>query len=102
MAEPILLKKFVKQPAEKFAFAVEFSGRIPAGLTIATCSVVASVNGETASGIIEGSPVIDETRVSAKIKGGTNGVTYKLTYTIVMSDSFTTLEEDILMEVIDR
>jgi len=39
----------VKQPAEKFTVAIEFSGKLPSGATIASGSVVAAAMSEPAS-----------------------------------------------------
>lgn len=103
MADPILIEKFEKQPSEKFWFAIEFSGRLPAGLTISSAASAAvnnATNADAKATVIDGAdPVVDGTIVKFKVKAGTHGVDYKITITATLSDGFSTLEEDVLMQV---
>ena len=104
MGEPILLDKISKQPAEKFPFAIDFTGRLPSGLTISSATVTATVyqGGASASSVLEGSPVVANNVVTIKVKDGSDGVMYKITFTVALSDNFSVLEEDILMEVVNK
>ena len=98
------LEQFEKQPAENFPFAVEFSGCLPAGLTIASGVVAAVVHrtGLADNSVLDSlTATIVGTQAIARVKAGVNGVTYKITYTITLSDG-SVLEEDVLMQVIDR
>lgn len=103
MAEP-LLESFDKQPGENFPFAVEFSGRLPAGLSLASGTVAAVVysTGVTDNSVLNSlSATIVETQAIARVKAGTDGATYKITFTVTLSDG-SILEEDVLMNVKDR
>ena len=84
MAQP-LLESFDKQPGENFPFAVEFSGRLPAGLSLATGTVAAYDNstGAPANSVLNSlTATIVGTQAIARVKAGTDGVTYKITYTV--------------------
>lgn len=103
MSEP-LLESFEKQPAENFPFAVEFGGRMPSGLTLVSCALSA-INTATAltdnTVLASTTGTIVGTNAVARVKAGSNGSTYKITYLVTLSDD-SVLEEDVLMDVKER
>ncbi len=103
MAEQ-LLESFNKQPGENFPFAVDFAGLLPTGTTISSVAVSAknlTTNAVDNSVIDNAVGGVSGTSAVARVKAGTDGVTYKITFSVTLSDG-SVLEEDVLMVVADR
>jgi hypothetical protein len=99
-----LLESFNKQPSENYVIALELSERLPSGVSILS-STVSAINYET--GAVDNSvidsltAVIVGTQAKVRVKAGTSGTTYKLTFVLTLSDG-SILEEDLLMSVLER
>ena len=74
MKIPIVIKK----PDEKFSIGFEYiSPDLEEGATIASCEVSISPSGGL---VVDGSPVVEATKVSQVVKEGTDGVEYWVTF----------------------
>ena len=74
------------------SYTVDFTDLVPAGDSISSQTVTASVYSGTdasPSSIISGSATASGTRVTQKLTGGTAGVIYQLTWTVVTAASLT-------------
>lgn len=84
---------FPPKPASSTeSYTVDFVDAIPAGDSISTKSVAASVYSGTdasPSAIISGSASSSGTQVTQKVTGGTVGVMYQLTWTVVTAAGLT-------------
>ena len=94
---------FIKQPAEKFPISIDFTNRLPSGLTISTVTLAAldlSTNSDVTTTIFGGtSGTVSGNKATGTVRAGTNGHAYKLTITATLSDS-SILEEDLNMSVV--
>lgn len=94
---------FEKQSAEAYTIAIEFSGKLPSGATLSSGTVTAQ---NTTTGLTDNTVLgsttatISGTQAKVKVQAGTNQVTYKITFTLTLSDA-SILEEDIRMKVVD-
>lgn len=85
---------FQKQIAEKETIGVDFSRRIPAGVTITVTSVVSALYNNTPEQIqnMTGTPLqvssvsLVKKVLSCLISDGEDGFNYKVTFTITLSD----------------
>lgn len=92
---------FRKQPSETYPIAIDYTNRLPEGLTLSS-GTVAALNVQTnltdntvlssTTGTVSGS------KLRAKVQAGVNGSDYKITFTATLSDS-SILEDDITMQV---
>jgi len=87
----------IKQPAESRLFTMEFAALLATGETLAGVTSVTddptgtlTLTGETYSG----------SQASVRIAGGTDGVTYKITF-VVTTSAGNTLEAEGLLKVED-
>lgn len=93
---------FSKQPAEQYTIAVEFSGKLPTGASLASGAVSAVDEDENnASSTVLGSTsaTIAGTQAKVLVKAGTDGKTYKVTFLMTLSNG-DKLEEDLQMRVV--
>jgi len=94
---------FDKQPWEAFFIAVDFSDRLETGETISSVTVTAiniATGADATATVITGSS-IDGEDIEIKVKAGTTGDDYKITTKIITS-SANSLEEDVIMHVIEE
>jgi hypothetical protein len=81
-----------KPASSSDSYVLDFVDSIPAGSSISTQSVTASVYSGTdasPSAIISGSATASGTQVTQKVTGGTVGVIYQLTWTVTTSGGLT-------------
>jgi len=101
------MSSFIKQPSEIYPIAMEFSGLLPEGASLASgvVSALDTLTGldATATVLHSSAAVIDGTQVQAVVQAGTNGTPYKLTFRVSLTPGSPTsvLEEDLLMFVQD-
>lgn len=91
-----------KQPAEKFAVSLDFTNRLPTGLTISSGTVTAKEipNGAANTNVyVTGTLSTTNTTAAATVQAGEDGKIYQLTYTVTLSDTTTVLAEDFLLKV---
>lgn len=93
MSQPQTL---VKQPSESRLFSMDFSGLLASGETV---SGVTSATADKA-GLVLGAPAFTTSAAQVRISGGTDGVTYKITFVVTTSLS-NTLEGEGLLSVED-
>lgn len=95
------MNSFSKQPAETYVIAVDMSGKLPVGATIASGMVaafdpsLADVSATVLSGTVA-TIVGDEAQIG--VKAGTHGVLYKIRFRLTLT-SGDILEEDVVMTV---
>lgn len=96
------MQSFSKQPSEKYPIAIEWSGKLPSGATLSSCTVGAVNNADntdaTGTVLVSPSGTVSGTQSKAIVQAGTNNTNYKITFTVVLSDG-SILEEDVLMQV---
>ena len=88
-----------KPSASTESYSVDFTDAIPAGDSISTKSVSASTYSGTdasPSAIISGSASSSGTIVTQKVTAGTEGVMYKLTWTVVTANALTLVKTGFL------
>lgn len=98
------MENFVKQPSETYPIAIEFSGKLPTGSTVAsgTVSAIDTSNGADATSAVLASSSLTiqgSTQAVATVQAGTDGKTYKLTFLVTLTPA-AVLEEDVLMQVV--
>lgn len=93
---------FLKQPSEEFTIALDFSGDLETGETIASKTVTASdladSSDQTATIIVSSS--IDGSRVRVRVRAGTNGHDYKIT-AVATTNLSQVYEHEVIMRVRD-
>lgn len=97
---------FPKQPDEKEIIAVDFSRRIPSGVTIVSQTVVSELFGNTADQIanMTGTPLsvsaitVVRKTVSCLISDGEDGFHYRVTFKITLSDG-QVKEDEVFVDV---
>lgn len=78
MANPSI----VKQPGEDILCTMDFSALLGQGETLSSVTAIAS----TPSGLtLSGSPTVSGVNAQQRISGGTAGITYKVTFTVLTS-----------------
>jgi hypothetical protein len=96
-----MTKEFIKQPAESYTIAVEFTGKLPTGATL-TSGTVSAVRLDTGAAdnsvLASTTATIVGTQARVKVQAGTSGVDYKVSFLVTLSNS-DLLEEDIEMRV---
>ena len=97
------MNNFNKQPSETFPIAIDFSEVLGNAETISLRTVTASIHyggsGDATSTVIDSS-LISLDNVDVTVKGGTSGLTYKITTKITTSLGNIS-EEDVLMKVME-
>lgn len=93
---------FTKQPSEIFTVTMDFSRRLAESETISTKTVTAIITTTLtdATDTVISSSAIDGTDVDVKVKGGTTGLSYKITIVITTSTG-NVFEDEITMTVTD-
>lgn len=98
------LAEFTKQPGEDFPIAIEFANRLPSGASL----VSGTATGRNANTLEVDNTIllsqvvtVDGTLAKVRIKAGANGTQYKITFVVTLTDA-SILEEDLLMNVMDR
>jgi hypothetical protein len=95
-----------KQPSEKYTIPLEYYGKLPppATLTLISSTASAVINGtntNASSTVLQSTTcLISGTQAWVGVKGGSDGVTYKITITTTLSDG-SILEDDFLLAVVD-
>jgi hypothetical protein len=93
---------WTKRPAEAYAEAIEFAGRLPTGTTLSTgtLSAINRATGADATSTVlaSASATISGTQAIIQGKAGTSPVDYLITLTATLSDG-STLVEEILLQV---
>lgn len=93
---------FEKQTNEKIPKGVDYpASRVPVGATVQSVAVSASVypdGTDAAATVLEGVATTTTTRATQVVKGGVNGIDYRITYLTTLTDG-TQLEDDLLMQV---
>ena len=103
MALP-LLEQFTKQPGEAFPIAIEFAGRLPPGASLASGTATGRVAATLVTDntiLFSQTVIVDGTLAKVRVQNGTDGIQYKISFVVTLSDT-SILEEDILMDVVDR
>lgn len=93
-----------KQSAEKYPILVDFTNKLPTGATISSATSAAYDlvdNSDVSATLINGTTKTD-TSVTVKLQAGITNHKYKITVTATLSDSFSVLEEDFYLEIIDQ
>jgi hypothetical protein len=96
------MDKFVKQENEKFTIQINFTNILTEDESISSYTLSAINNSTLAdveSTIIDSSSLSNDI-VYIKVKGGTNGTTYKLTI-LGTSSIDNVYEKDLLMEIVN-
>lgn len=94
-----------KQPSENKPLAIDFTGKLPAGLSLAsgTVSAIRLDTGAADNSILASTTMtISGAKASFRYLGGVSGVDYKITALVTLSDTVTVLEEDVLLRVVGR
>ena len=92
---------FEKQPDEVYPVTVDFTARLPSGVTIASAvgSVTNLISDEAENTrLVNTTLTTTSTTATGKVTGGLVGVDYRVTFKATLSDS-SVLEEDLLMRV---
>jgi hypothetical protein len=100
---------FEKQPSEKEIIGVNFSRRVPTGVTIVSSSVVAELYGNTADMIAESlgphlqaiNPTLTQKTLSCLLIDGVDGFKYKVTFQITLSDN-QVKQEDVYVTIKEK
>lgn len=96
------MKTITKSPQDVRRFVVNFSLALPSGVTITNGTVTAKdYSDNDLTGTLIDSVSFTETRVTAFLKGGTNGLRAKLFYTAEGSDSKTKLVVTVPLVVVE-
>ena len=94
-----------KQPSENKPLAINFTGKLPAGLALAsgTVSAVRLDTGAADNSILASTTLtISGAKAILRYLGGSAGVDYKITALVTLTDTVTVLEEDVLLHVVGR
>jgi len=92
---------WTKRPAESYAEAVEFVGRLPTGSSLVSGVAVAinrATGADATATVLEGAVAISATRAIIKGKAGTSPTDYLITLTVTLDDG-SVLVEEILFQV---
>lgn len=93
--------RFTKQPGERWTQAIEFSGKLPSGASLAsgTINAVRTDTGATDNSVLASTTLtITGTQATYTHLAGLDGITYQLTALVTLSNG-DILEEDVLMQV---
>lgn len=97
--------RFDKQPSERLTLALEWSEKIPTGVSVVSATLSAirtDTSADATSTVLSSSTgVISGTQVKMTVLAGTSGVDYKITILTTFSDG-TILEEDWTMAVTSK
>ena len=99
------MKEFEKQPAENWPIAFEFKDKLPPGLSLTsgTISAVRLDTGASDNTVLASTTLqISGTQAIMRVQAGTNGIDYKITAMVLLSDAVSVLEEDAVMHVLGR
>jgi len=90
---------FTKQPSEEFTIAIDFTGRMATGETVASAVVTAadSAGTDATATVIESSSVSTPS-VLVRVKAGTDGANYKITI-VATTATAEVYEADVTMRV---
>jgi hypothetical protein len=92
---------FRKQPDEIYPVTIDFSARLPTGLTISSAagSVTNLATDASENAMLSSTTLtVSSGNVTGKVTGGSHGTDYRITFKATLSDS-SVLEEDLLMQV---
>lgn len=90
-----------KQPAEKYTVSIDFTGRLPASVTVSSgiVSAIKVSTGETDTSVYSSASLVTtNTTASAILQAGVDGQSYQVTFTVTLSDG-SILVEDALLKV---
>lgn len=101
MTTPITIRK---QSNEKYPVLVDFTNNLPSTTTIssATSAAYDLKDNSNVSATLINATTNTTTGVTVKLQAGTTSKKYKITVTATLSDSFSVLEEDFYLEIIDQ
>lgn len=94
-------RKFQKQPAEAYPIAIDYTNRLPSGLTLASGTVSGTnlATGSADNSVLSSTTAtLDGNKLKVKIQAGAHGTDYKITFLAALSDS-SVLEDEIIMQV---
>lgn len=94
---------FEKQSSEAYTIAIEFVGRLPSGASLSSGTVTAqnlSTGATDTTVLASTTATIATTQAKVKVQAGANQTSYKITFTLTLSDA-SILEEDVTMKVVD-
>jgi hypothetical protein len=99
----VALQTVTKQVSEQFVVGVEFFNRLPPNnpsISSATASAikVSDSSDATATVLQSTTCTISGTQVRCGVKGGANGIQYKITLSVTLSDN-SILEEDFYLQI---
>ena len=98
------MNTFTKKSSEQYPIVWEFKGLLPPGTTlssgVASAIKVADNSDQTSAVLASPNAIIAGTQATVTVKGGVNGVIYKLTMLVSLAPAGT-LSDDILMTVGD-
>lgn len=92
--------KFDKQPARLKTYSLNLTKRLPSGTTIDSASTTATLVSDgtvVTSSVVVGN-VVSGNNVNVQTKGGSDGIDYKITTVVTLSDNDTP-EYDVTMKV---
>lgn len=90
---------FIKQPAETFTIAVDFTDRMATGEALSSATVTAiDSKGATQTTTVIASSSVSSPNVLVRVKAGTDGERYKITVTATTSTT-EVYEADVIMRV---
>lgn len=106
-AKPMAENRFEKDPDEQYTITIDFSGenKLPDGATIDSATVTAidlSDLSDASGTVLSGAATTTTNSVSQVVTGGTENISYKLTFTVTLAASAGILEEDVFMDVLER
>lgn len=96
----MFIGNFDKQPARFKTYSLKLVKRLPSGTTISSASTTAikiSDDSDVSAAVVVGN-VVSGTNVNVQVKGGSDGVDYKITTVVTLSDNDTP-EYDVTMKV---
>jgi hypothetical protein len=99
----VILGKFIKQPAEREAYAIEYEDDLASGDTILISPVITVAQIGSAADptplLLDATDTTD-TRATMWLSGGTNGVSYKVTVTTT-TNSGRILQDEFILKIKD-
>ena len=98
------LEELNKQPAETYSIAIDFADRLPPGASLVSGTATGRIANTLAVDntiLLSQVVVVDGTLAKVRLQAGIHGTQYKISFLMTLTDA-QTLEEDIMMNVMDR
>lgn len=99
------MKEFEKQPTENWPIAIEFKDKLPPGLSLVsgTVSAIRLDTGAPDNSVLASTTLaVSGTQALMRVQAGMSGIDYKISALVMLSDTTSVLEEDVLMHVVQR